>query len=271
METIQVFTEFLCARHRIASEIALMIDLHYPFSILGKEERRRHLRSVAFIFCITLLSFLAGAANSGAAPLPCVQPGKARWPVKISLPTAAHTTKMLLTDALSDGNLPPLKDVKTNDPRYRTSRINDQPVKENKLVTISGWLYLVAFEADDCDFHIQLSPKPHTISNPPTSDDNCIIVEVPSGEYATEISTKVEGVRDWVVLKLLHSTEPKIGSTHVMKHPVYVTVTGALFYDDDHEYKPDHSTGRGKKGMESKTLWEVHPVTSIAFAPKPAQ
>ncbi|MGA8087719.1 MAG: hypothetical protein WCA10_10455 [Terracidiphilus sp.] len=191
--------------------------------------------------------------------------------MKISLPAGAPTTRMTLADALSDDKLPPLQDVKTNDPRYRTSRINDQPVKENKLVTISGWLYLVAFEADDCDFHIQLSPQPHTISNPPTTDDNCIIVEVPSGEYATEISAQVEGVRDWVVLKLLHNTEPKIGSVHVMKNPVYVTVTGALFYDDDHEYKPDHTTGRGKKGMASKTLWEVHPVISIAFAPKPAQ
>jgi hypothetical protein len=229
------------------------------------------LKRATFIFCITLLSFLACALNSSAAPLPCVQPGKVRWPIKISLPAGAPTTKMTLADALSDAKLPPLTDVKTNDPRYRTSRINDQPVTENKLVTISGWLYLVAFEADDCDFHIQLSPQPRTTSNLPTSADNCLIVEVPSGEYATAISTQVEGVRDWVVLKLLHSTDPKIGSVHVMQHPVYVTVTGALFYDDDHEYKPDHTTGRGKKGMASKTLWEVHPVVSIAFAPKPAQ
>jgi hypothetical protein len=178
---------------------------------------------------------------------------------------------MSVADALSDTKLPPLTDVKTNDARYQDSRITDQPVKENKLVTISGWLYLVAFEADDCDFHIQLSPKPRTSSDLPTSADNCIIVEVPSGEYATEISDKVEKVRDWVVLKLLHSTDPKIGSVHVMQHPVYVTVTGALFYDDAHTYKADHTTGRGKKGMPSKTLWEVHPVTSMAFAPKPAQ
>lgn len=50
---------------------------------------------------------------------------------------------------------------------------------------------------------------------------------------------------------------------------VYVTVTGALFYDDAHVYMADGSTGRGKKGLESKTLWELHPVTSMAFAPVP--
>jgi hypothetical protein len=26
---------------------------------------------------------------------------------------------------------------------------------------------------------------------------------------------------------------------------------------------------RGKKGMKAATLWELHPVTAIAFAPQP--
>jgi hypothetical protein len=95
-----------------------------------------------------------------------------------------------------------------------------------------------------------------------------MIVEVPSGEYATTISDRVEGVRQWVIDNLLAKTPPRMGSVHVMVHPVYVTVTGALFYDDAHEYMPDGSTGRSKKGLESKTLWGW-PVTSIAFAPVP--
>jgi hypothetical protein len=219
----------------------------------------------------TLLVSIVCALSASAASLPCLKPGIKRWAVKTTLPSAgAATVKMKLADALSDSTLPPLSNVKTNDARYGSKRILDQPVKENKVITVSGWLYLVAFEADDCDFHIQLSTQPRTLSDPPTADDNCMIVEVPSGEYATTISVQVETVRDWVVAKLLHGTDPKIGSVHVMKNPVYVTVTGALFYDDDHVYKADHTTGRGKKRMASKTLWEVHPITSIAFAPKPA-
>lgn len=217
-------------------------------------------RRIALLAC----ACLALTVTLTAAPLPCVKPGTERWPVKITLPPGGKTQTMTLTDAL---NLPRLDDVKKNDPRYQDARIMDQPVKEDTLVTVSGYLYLVAFESDDCDFHIQLSPKP--LTSAPTKEDNSMIVEVPSGEYATTISDQVEGVRQWVIDHLLAKTPPKMGSVHVMAHPVYVTVTGALFYDDAHEYMADGSTGRGKRGLESKTLWELHPVTSMAFAPVP--
>ncbi len=212
------------------------------------------------------ISWLTLAIGGLGASLSCVQPGVERWPVKISLPAGATQTKpMTLADALK---LPRLANVAKNDRRYQSARITGQPVNEDTLVTFSGWLYLVAFEADDCDFHIQISPQPRTSSDRPTKDDNCMIVEVPSGQYATAIAGQVEGVRQWVIDNLLHKTPPKIGSVHVMRHPVFVTVTGALFYDDAHVYRPDGGTGRGKAGMASKTLWELHPVTSIAFAPK---
>ena len=206
------------------------------------------------------------AASARADPLPCVNHGTERWPVKITLPTGAKHQTLTLAHALK---LQRLADVKKNDARYATTRIMDQPVKENQLASISGWLYLVAFESDDCDFHIQISPRPLTSSQKPTKDDNSMVVEVPSGQYATTISVQVENVRQWVVDKLLAKTPPKMDSVHVMQHPVYVTVTGALFYDDAHVYMADGGTGRGKKGLQSKTLWELHPVTAIAFAPPP--
>lgn len=206
------------------------------------------------------------AATTHAAPLPCVKKGKERWPIKTTLPAGAKSVTMTLDDAL---NLQVLADVKTDDPRYQENRIMDQPVKEDKLVTISGYLYLVAFESDDCDFHIQISPKPLTLTTKPTTDDNSMIVEAPSGKYATTISDQVEAVRQWVIDNLLAKTPPRTGSIHVMQHVVYVTVTGALFYDDAHAERANGSTGRGKKGLESKTLWELHPVTKIAFAPVP--
>jgi hypothetical protein len=217
----------------------------------------------AFLVCL----IPALAVTASATALPCVKPGTERWPVKTTLPQAPKTHKLTLDAALS---LPRLPDVKRDDTRYASDRITGQPHNEGDLVTISGWLYLVAFESDDCDFHIQISPQPRTTTDKPTADDNCMIVEAPSGEYAGTIKVQVEGVRRWVIDNLLAKTDPKMGSVHVMAHPVYVTITGALFYDDAHTYLPDGSTQRGKKGMQSKTLWEVHPVTSIAFAAKPA-
>lgn len=215
------------------------------------------------LICLSLMAAVA----SSAASLPCLKPGTERWPVKISLAKDPGAKSMSLADVL---NLPKLDDVAKNDKRYPSTRIPSKPVTEGTLVTLSGWLYLVAFESDDCDFHIQISPQPRTATDKPTADDNCIIVEAPSGQYATTITEKVEEVRQWVIDNLLGKVGPKIGSVHVMSHPVYVTVTGALFYDDAHEYLSNGGTGRGKKGMESKTLWELHPLTKIAFAAKPA-
>ncbi len=215
---------------------------------------------------LLVCTFLLLAASVHAAQLPCEKPGVERWPVKITVPDGAKHKTMTLNDALK---IQRLTDVKKNDKRYQDDRIMDQPVKEDEMVTISGWLFLVAFESDDCDFHIQISPKPLTSSALPTEKDNSMIVEVPSGRYAKTISADVEGVRQWVTDKLLAGKPPKMGSVHVMDHPVYVSVTGALFYDDAHVYMADGSTGRGKKKLQSKTLWELHPVTKMAFAPKP--
>ena len=224
-------------------------------------------RSFAGRIILLIPLCLAAGIAASAAPLPCIKQGTERWPIKITVPSSAGTRKMSLADAL---NLPRLTDVAKDDKRYDSARIMDQPMKEDTLVTLSGWVYLVAFESDDCDFHIQISPRPRTTADPPTKDDNCIIVETPSGQYAATIADRVEGVRQWVIDNVLGKTAPKIGSVHVMQHPVYVTVTGALFYDDAHVYLPDGNTGRGKKGMTSKTLWELHPVISMAFATPPA-
>lgn len=213
-----------------------------------------------------LLAALLAVSSLGlqAGQLPCQKPGTERWGIKTSLPESPRKVTMSLTDAL---NLPRLTNVKKNDPRYADKRITDQQVKEDQMVTVKGWLYLVAFEGDDCDFHIQISPEAPTAGAKPA---NSMIVEVPSGEYAATIKDQVEAVRQMVVTKLLNGVDPNLNSTHLMTHPVFVQVTGALFYDDAHTYSADGTTGRGKKGMPSRTLWELHPITSIVILPKPA-
>jgi hypothetical protein len=50
-----------------------------------------------------------------------------------------------------------------------------------------------------------------------------------------------------------------------LDHAVYVTIKGQLFFDAPHV----KGEPRGKRDMKSYTPWELHPVYSIRFAPKP--
>ena len=189
--------------------------------------------------------------------------GVERWPVKTSVPAGANLAKST-TVPLAD--LLALKDadgVLHNDKRYQSERI---PAKagdkypEGKVVSTTGWLHLVAGETDG-DYHIQ-------ISNSATSGDPCLIVEVPNPDpkftATAELQPKFQAVRDLIKTKMLAGKDPSVSGS-VMQHPVYVTVTGIVFYDDSHVGDPP----RGKKGMKAATLWELHPVTGIAFAKKP--
>ncbi len=190
-----------------------------------------------------------------------VKPGIERWPIKTSLPDNPAAKTVVFSDLIA---LPDPPDVTKNDRRYQEERIsafqNQLGVKEGDLATTSGWLHLVAGESDG-DYHIQISASPD-------SGDNCLVVEVPNpGEefvLATTLRPKFEQVRDFIKTNLLHGREPSATGS-VLKHPAYVKITGQLFYDDSHVGDPP----RGKKGMHAATLWELHPVTDIAFARPP--
>ena len=209
--------------------------------------------------CVTLS--VAAAQQPVPANQP-VKPGVERWPVKTSVPTGTNFAKPT-TAAISDLlAMPNVDGVAKDDKRYQSERI---PAKagdkypEGKLVTTTGWLHLVAGETDG-DYHIQ-------ISNSATDGNNCLIVEVPNPDpeftKETDLQPKFQAVRDLIKTKMLAGKEPAAGGS-VMKHPVYVTVTGIMFYDDSHV----GDAPRGKKGMKAATLWEMHPVTAIAFAAK---
>jgi len=198
---------------------------------------------------------VGGAAAAGQTE----KPGVERWPIKTSVPDAATTAK---TAALAD--LLALKDVAgvtKDDSRYQSARLPAQPgatFNEGDLITTTGYLHLVALETDG-DYHIQ-------ISDSADSGDNCLIVEVPNPDPAyvktASLFPEFEAVRTFIKTKMLAGQDPSsLGS--VMQHPVFVTVTGVLFYDDSHVGDPP----RGKRGMKAATLWELHPVTALVFAP----
>src|SRR5262245_47219386 len=101
----------------------------------------------------------------------CHSPGKARWPIKSSVPDHANFSKsknVALTD-LVKLSFPP--GAKHGDPQFQSDRIPSFPnsliVKEGDFLSVKGFLFLVATEDNDCEYHIQLSDQPRTTSDPP--------------------------------------------------------------------------------------------------------
>jgi hypothetical protein len=207
-----------------------------------------------FFFVLVLVSSVAGQQAT--------KPGTERWPIKTSVPAglSAKATTVALADLLA---LADVKGVTKDDKRYQSARMPAQAGEkfpEGTLISTTGWLHLVAGETDG-DYHIQ-------ISNPATSGDPCLIVEVPNPDpkyvASAALRPEFEAVRTFIKTKMLAGKDPSPAGS-VMQHQVYVTVTGILFYDDSHVGDPP----RGKKGMKAGTLWELHPVTAMVFAVTP--
>jgi hypothetical protein len=213
-----------------------------------KNLRRR--LSLAIVICASITLFTRAA----------VQPGVERWPIKTSLSAQADVTHPKVVGFIDLLGLEDAPGVTKNDARFQSALIpgfdNPLKLKEGDIVSVSGWLHLVAGESDG-DFHIQMSGSQ-------SSGNRCLIVESPKPDPAfvsdptvTALSTKV---RKFIMDKVLLGQTPSSSGTVV--EPVYVTVSGQLFYDDSHV----GDAPRGKKGMKAATLWELHPLTDIKLA-----
>jgi len=212
------------------------------------------------LFILVLL--VLGTAVQTVATQHQIKPGVERWPIKTSVPPGADITT---GKSVAYADLVKLDDppgVQKNDHRYQAARIPSFPnqlgVKEGDILNTTGWLHLVAGVSDG-DYHIQ-------ISDDPNSQASCLIVEVPNPDpqfvASPELRPHAEKVRDFIKTKLLRDQEPSPRGS-VMQHLTHVTVTGQLFYDDAHV----GDQPRGKKGCKAATLWELHPVSDIRFAP----
>jgi hypothetical protein len=130
---------------------------------------------------------------------------------------------------------------------------------EGDIVRVSGYLQVVGRE-DDGDYHLQLTSKK-------TGSTECIVVEIPNPDkdfVADEkLRTLVAVPREFLVTRTLKNKQPSTSGSRMI-HPPYVTVTGQLFYDGFHQGEK-----RGTHNMTASSLWELHPVTKIAFAPIP--
>ena len=191
-----------------------------------------------------------------------LSPGVDRWSIKTS--TVVNVKTIPIGDLLQLSNpIEEYHEAEYGDKRIPTI-VQPDSLKEGDIVTTTAWLHLVALERAsdthrDGDYHIQ-------ITNSPEWGDSCFIIEVPYPDFVSDPDLKVKcaDVRKFIRENLLNGNEP--GTTgNKMVHEVYVTVTGQLFFDAPHL----KGNPRGKRGMKSYTPWELHPMFSIKFAPKP--
>jgi hypothetical protein len=234
---------------------------------LGRPSQTLGLSLVALLLSTALATYRTSAQT-------CSGPGTERWPVKVSLVAAADLSnpKTVALNALLALEDP--TGVTHNDPRFQDARIpsfsNSLSVNEGDILQTTGWLYLVATETD-CDYHIQISNQPRTTTDKPTPQDDCVVVEAPKPDFVENADLKqaLSTLRDYIKTKILKGNEPS-NTGSVMIHPVCVRVTGQLFYDDAHLGKDGAKELRGKKGMHSHTLWELHPITGFQIVPSTA-
>jgi hypothetical protein len=197
-----------------------------------------------------------------------LNPGVDRWSIKTSLPQKSKKKTLTIDQLLSLKD--PISSYSSNP--YDTARIPnkvDFGLKEGDIVTVTGWLHLVALENDptyhrDGDYHIQ-------IRNSPVWSDSCLIVEVsyPDPRFVKDpdLANSCAKVREFIRTNMLKGKEPGTAGNKIL-HPCHVIITGQLFFDAVHLGASKKGTYRGKQGMKSYTCWEIHPVISIKFAPK---
>jgi hypothetical protein len=223
----------------------------------------KNIRKIVFIGII--LQFIVIPIYSQSNDL---NPGIDRWSIKTSLPQKLKKKILTLDQLLSLKD--PIDTYKSNP--YDTIRIPGKVangLKEGDIITVTGWLHLVAIEKDanhhrDGDYHIQ-------IRNSSVWSDSCLIVEVafPDPRFVKDsgLANSCANVREFIRTNMLKGKEPGT-SGNKMTHPCHVTITGQLFFDAVHLGASKKGTYRGKQGMKSYTCWEIHPVTSIKFAQK---
>jgi hypothetical protein len=208
------------------------------------------------------ITLLLSVLTTGVVFCQTLEPGVDRWSIKTSI--ISQTPKNISIATLLGFANPSCDGIgQFSDTRMATN-IGATDFKEGDIVVTQGWLHLVALENSasthrDGDYHIQLS-------NSAESGDNCLIVEIPDPDFINDAALKAKctAARAFVKTNLLNGQEPGTRG-NIMQHQVYVQVRGQLFADLTH----CKNNNRGKGGMHSANIWEIHPVTDISFAVKP--
>jgi hypothetical protein len=129
----------------------------------------------------------------------------------------------------------------------------DSPLdpRESQVVTLKGDLWRVNVEANDCDFHLEISRVGGS------SSDDRIIVEIPQ-------APKFLAARN-ALLQALTAHGVKLKAQTPLATSIRVQVLGFSFFDAWHFSSNDPQRGHAHGSAQVGSLWEIHPVWAIIF------
>jgi hypothetical protein len=210
-------------------------------------------------FANATVALLLGAPAVAAQ---CKRVGVERWVVKTTAPIRAQRPHRF--DVSEFGQLAAPSRIDDDGERALVSRYRDATtdgLREGQLVAVRGWVQLIKTAPDDCDYHIQITPDQ-------AGRTGTVIVEIPMPDASHVRNKALRGLltreRGLIRNQLRLAREP--GTVHIDGR-AYMEFVGALFFDGPHY---PHCDARGS-GTPAVTCWEVHPVISSRFVPRPSR
>ncbi len=139
----------------------------------------------------------------------------------------------------------------------KTMRKQDSPYagreQDAQVYGITGDLWRVKVEANDCDFHLEVSAP----GQPQAADR--IIVEIPQG-------AQFLAAREKVIEELAaNGYDVGVDKSIDLDEPLRIRVVGLAFYDSAHYSKKNPKRGHGHGTKKVGTLWELHPSWDMQF------
>src|SRR5258708_14158066 len=140
-----------------------------------------------------------------------------------------------------------------SNPTVRRSNATIDP-NEEKAFTLSGDLWRVKLEDNDCDLHLEVA------ATGGSDTDSRVIVEVPQ-ENQTLHNQLIRPIKDPGRADL--AAKPQLDFTTALP----ITVTGLAFVDATHWNKDQPKKGKSHGTQFVATLWELHPVFGLGATP----
>ncbi|HLN30205.1 MAG TPA: hypothetical protein VK395_20850 [Gemmataceae bacterium] len=154
---------------------------------------------------------------------------------------------LLTKQDFSDGVM--RKKIKPNSPRVN---------EEKRNVSVRAFLYATKKEGDN-DYHLLIGPDPSQSDNAHYMTSEVSGLPDPANQATTTLTAARNQFENFVERSGGHLP----GTTYMrFDPPIPIVVTGSLFFDIDH-----HPGQVGTGTIVPKSVWEIHPVTTIVFEP----